>query len=88
MDNADLRQGIVDDSGEMMFETGYGEFKSGHHIPDPKKSAPVVRDLVRVGLLMKDELDTAEDLYDVTTHVGFFCKNCNGIKQLQSAFMG
>ncbi|KAF9924399.1 hypothetical protein BGZ67_009277 [Mortierella alpina] len=63
----DIRQGIVDDSGEMIFETGYGEIKSGHHNPDSKKSAPVARDLVRVGLLMKDELDAAEDLYDVTS---------------------
>ncbi|KAG0320251.1 hypothetical protein BG000_003652 [Podila horticola] len=63
----DIRQGIVDDSGEMMFETGYGEIKSGHHVPDPKKSSAIARDLIRVGLLMKDELDAAEDLYDVTT---------------------
>ncbi|KAG0050297.1 hypothetical protein BGZ83_004911 [Gryganskiella cystojenkinii] len=63
----DIRQGIMDDSGAMMFETGYGEIKSGHHVSDPEKSAPVARDLVRVGLLMKDELDAAEDLYDVTT---------------------
>ena len=46
----DIRQGIVEDSGEMIFETCYGEMKSGHHIPDSKKSAPVARDLVRGGI--------------------------------------
>ncbi|KAF8928614.1 hypothetical protein BGZ58_009537 [Dissophora ornata] len=63
----DIRQGIVDESGEVMFETGYGEIKSGHHVPGPKKSPPIARYLIRVGLIMKDELDAAEDLHDVTT---------------------
>ncbi|KAF9373808.1 hypothetical protein BGX21_004319, partial [Mortierella sp. AD011] len=56
----DVRLSAVDINGDMVIEIGHGEIKSGKH---DKGGAAVSRDLVRVGLFMKDQLDAADDTY-------------------------
>ncbi|KAF9094729.1 hypothetical protein BGX27_001377, partial [Mortierella sp. AM989] len=59
----DIRLSVVDGDGDVLIEVGH-EVKSSKN---DKNGALVARDLVRIGLFLKDQLDAAEDLYCVTT---------------------
>ncbi|KAF9346731.1 hypothetical protein BGX26_001753, partial [Mortierella sp. AD094] len=59
----DIRLSAVDINRDMVIEMGHGEIKNGKH---DKGGAAVSRDLVRVGLFMKDQLDAADDTYGVS----------------------
>ncbi|KAF9998039.1 hypothetical protein BGZ80_006878, partial [Entomortierella chlamydospora] len=74
----DVRLSAVDINGDMVIEIGHGEIKSGKH---DKGGAAVSRDLVRVGLFMKDQLDAADDTYGVSNSLSLGMQ-FNGCKAL------
>ncbi|KAF9352471.1 hypothetical protein BGX26_009722, partial [Mortierella sp. AD094] len=60
----DVRLSVTDSHGSVLMEVGHGEIKSSKY---DKNGAPAARDLVRIGLFLKDQLDAAQDLYGVTS---------------------
>jgi len=62
----DVRLSLVDDEGHLNIEVGFAEIKSAKHSWD---GPAVSKDIVRLGLLLKDAIDTSEDLYGVTTAI-------------------
>ncbi|KAF9342386.1 hypothetical protein BGX26_007646, partial [Mortierella sp. AD094] len=66
----DMLLSVVDSNTETVLEVGCGEVKGCR---EEKHEATTARDLVRVGLFLKDMVDHVEDMLAVTnsTHLGY-----------------